>query len=269
MTPDNSNISSLFGDITPSSPLPPVQTNDVSGTTSGILAGKQEESTVSPITVPIPTPPPSVPVQTVEISGSTSQSVLSAMQESSIVVPVAPIIPVGAPVVQNMVADLLVSPISEVPSSTIVSSLESPLSQSGGSVLSQATPVLSEDEENDEKKMQRYMEEDIIYQSMLRVVDNERIRLRLAIRYTIVMFAVFLVAAWIVNNRVIMFGFSEFQWLARIRDGLFGLIAGLFSLTLWFGSEVWFRKLFFIIFFRILAIGFFAAVLSALYFPLW
>jgi len=113
------------------------------------------------------------------------------------------------------------------------------------------------------------MEQDVIYQSMMRIVDTDRIRLRLAIRYTIVMFAIFLVVVWVVNNRVIMFGFSEFQWLARIRDVLFGLLAGLFSLTLWFGSEVWFRKTFLIVFFRLLAMGFFAAVLSALYFPLW
>ena len=121
----------------------------------------------------------------------------------------------------------------------------------------------------DAEKLRRYMEQDVIYNSMLRVVDPEQIRLRLAIRYTIMMFAVFLVAAWVVNNRVIMFGFSEFQILARIRDALFGMIAGLFSVTLWFGSEAWFRRTFMIFSFRCIAVVFFAAVLSALYFPLW
>lgn len=53
---------------------------------------------------------------------------------------------------------------------------------------------------------------------MLKVIDADRIRLHLAIRYMILMFAIFLVIVWVVNNRIIMFGFSEFQWLARIRD---------------------------------------------------
>ena len=56
---------------------------------------------------------------------------------------------------------------------------------------------------------------------MLRIMDAEKIRLNLAIRYMILMFVIFLIIAWIVNNRIIMFGFSEFQWLARIRDVLF------------------------------------------------
>ncbi len=118
-------------------------------------------------------------------------------------------------------------------------------------------------------RLKHYLEEDVIYNSMLRIIDAERIRLRLAIRYMILMFAIFLVIVWIVNNRIIMFGFSEFQWLARIRDSLFGVIAGLFSLTIWFGSEVWFHKWLITWFFRILSLVFFAAVLSALYFPLW
>ena len=87
---------------------------------------------------------------------------------------------------------------------------------------------------------------------MLHVVDPEKIRLQLAIRYVILLFAIFLVVAWIVNNRVIMFGFSEFEWLARLRDGLFGVIAGLLALTMWFGSEVWFRRVFLIVFVRAL-----------------
>jgi hypothetical protein len=134
------------------------------------------------------------------------------------------------------------------------------------SALPKTKPAMNAD---DSEKLRRYMEEDVIYQSMLRVVDEEKIRFRLAIRYTIMMFAVFLVAAWVVNNRVIMFGFSEFQILARIRDALFGMIAGLFSLTIWFGSDVWFRSLYMIIIFRMIAVCFFAAILSALYFPLW
>lgn len=121
----------------------------------------------------------------------------------------------------------------------------------------------------EDARLKHYLEEDTIYRSMLKVIDADRIRLHLAIRYMILMFAIFLVIVWVVNNRIIMFGFSEFQWLARIRDWLFGVIAGLFSLTLWFGSEVWFHKWPIVWFFRILSLLFFVAVISALYFPLW
>lgn len=82
------------------------------------------------------------------------------------------------------------------------------------------------------------------------------------------MFAIFLVFAWIVSNRIIMFGFSEFAWLARIRDGLFAVMAGLFSLTIWFGSVVWMRQALLIALFRTLAVVFFVAVIIALYLPL-
>jgi hypothetical protein len=126
-------------------------------------------------------------------------------------------------------------------------------------------PPLSPDAE----KLRRYMEQDTIYQSMLRTVDAEKIRLKLALRYTLMMFAIFLVIAWIVSNRVIMFGFSEFQILARIRDALFGILAGLFSLTIWFGSDAWFRRPLTIAIFRFIAVCLFCFVLSALYLPLW
>lgn len=83
------------------------------------------------------------------------------------------------------------------------------------------------------------------------------------------MFAIFLVFAWIVSNRVIMFGFSEFMWLARIRDILFAVMAGLFSLTMWFGSVVWLRRRLFVALLRTVAIVFFLAVILALYLPLY
>lgn len=67
-------------------------------------------------------------------------------------------------------------------------------------------------------KLDLYMRADHVYQEMLRIENQEKIRLQLAIRYTLLMFAIFLVIVWVVNNRIIMFGFSEFQWLARIRD---------------------------------------------------
>lgn len=100
---------------------------------------------------------------------------------------------------------------------------------------------------------------------MIRVQDSEKIRLQLAIRYTLLMFAIFLVFAWIVSNRVIMLGFSEFVWLARIRDLLFAVMSGLFGLTLWFGSVTWTHQRTLISIIRTLAVLFFVAVVVALY----
>lgn len=76
-----------------------------------------------------------------------------------------------------------------------------------------------------DSKLDDYLQADSVYQAMIRIESQEKIRLQLAIRYTLLMFAIFLVLAWIVSNRVIMFGFSEFVWLARIRDGLFAVMA--------------------------------------------
>jgi hypothetical protein len=91
-------------------------------------------------------------------------------------------------------------------------------------------------------RLEGFIKDDPIYQEMLRTMDLQRIRLSLALRYALLMFGIFLVFAWIVNNRIIMFGFSEFVWLSRIRDALFGLMAGLFSSTIWYGSPVWFHS---------------------------
>ena len=243
MTPDNSNLSSLFGDIQPNPPTPPapvvpeVASNDLSGAISeGIFSTIQ--SSMPPVTsaptiassIPsITTTPPEIPVDT------------------------APLAPAASRVSEVMAASL---PSLEVPE-VVAHEPVAPM-----------TPSVPDNSEEG-RKLREYMEQDVIYQSMLRITDPEKIRLRLAMRYLIMMFAIFLVVAWVVNNRIIMFGFSEFQWLARIRDGLFGLLAGLFSVTIWFGSDVWFRSKFFVFFFRFLALGFFAAILSALYFPLW
>lgn len=106
-------------------------------------------------------------------------------------------------------------------------------------------------------RLESFIKDDPIYQEMLQTVDAHKVRLSLALRYALLMFGIFLVFAWIVNNRVIMFGFSEFVWLARIRDGLFGVMAGLFSATLWYGSPVWFHNMFFIMMIRIFACVFF------------
>jgi hypothetical protein len=106
-----------------------------------------------------------------------------------------------------------------------------------------------------------------VYQEMIHEENSEKIRLQLAIRYTLLMFAIFLVFAWIVSNRVIMFGFSEFVWLARIRDFLFAVMSGLFGLTLWFGSVAWTHNTTLISVIRTLAVVFFGAVVIALYTP--
>lgn len=86
-------------------------------------------------------------------------------------------------------------------------------------------PVVEKTLPSTDPKLAQYLQADTVYQDMIRVENIEHIRLQLAIRYTLLMFAIFLVFAWIVSNRVIMFGFSEFLWLARIRDGLFAVMA--------------------------------------------
>jgi len=94
--------------------------------------------------------------------------------------------------------------------------------------IGESTPS-SGDEKQENKdldpKLAQYLHADRVYQSMIHVEDHEKIRLRVAVRYMLLMFAIFLVFAWIVSNRVIMFGFSEFVWLARVRDMLFAIMA--------------------------------------------
>ncbi len=122
-------------------------------------------------------------------------------------------------------------------------------------------------EEIDNLRLTQYLQADKVYQEMIRVESQEKIRLQLAIRYTLLMFAIFLVFAWIVSNRIIMFGFSEFVWLARIRDLLFAVMAGLFGMTLWFGSVSWTQNRTLVTIIRTLAIAFSGLVIIALYIP--
>jgi hypothetical protein len=202
MTPDNSNISSLFGDIIPNAapPLPNVSANDVSGSTSG--------SVLSTITTPVVSVVPAAPV----------------VPESP-AVPVVPIVPAipESPVLPVVETPLVPPVISEqIPTTPVVSEKLPTLPPEAPAPVAPQPKTLRPEES---EKLRRYMEQDAIYKSMLKTVDVEKIRLRLAMRYSIMMFAIFLVAAWVVNNRVIMFGFSEFQILARIRDALFGVIA--------------------------------------------
>ncbi len=93
-----------------------------------------------------------------------------------------------------------------------------------------------------DERFSRLLKQDNVYHSMIRSEDIKNIQLQLSMRYMLLLLAIFVVIAWIVNNRVIMFGFSDFPLLARTRDGLFALLTGLFALTVWFGSAVWFQK---------------------------
>lgn len=131
-----------------------------------------------------------------------------------------------------------------------------------------SSPTKTEKKPTDDSKLAQYLQVDKVYQEMIHEESPEKIRLQLALRYTLLMFAIFLVFAWIVSNRVIMFGFSEFVWLARIRDFLFAVMSGLFGLTLWFGSVTWTHNATLISVIRTLAVVFFGAVFIALYIPL-
>jgi len=93
-----------------------------------------------------------------------------------------------------------------------------------------------------DERFARLLAEDSVYQSMIRSQDVKNIRLQLSMRYMLLMLAIFIVIAWVVNNRVIMFGFYDFPVLSRIRDALFGVLTGLFCLTVWFGSVAWLHQ---------------------------
>lgn len=263
MTPDNSNISPLFGDMPPvpsspvpekpiSSPAPDSSATGLSGAVSGgIFSAIQSE----------PSSPSPAPIQTAVVSEPVVVS-----EKVSVPEPVSVVAPASSPTIPESPIPAAVR-VSEVMATSAPQKIEVPVAPPESAVTSVSS--VPKNDHSDGEKLRRYMEQDVIYQSMLRITNAEQIRFRLALRYLLVMFAIFLVVAWIVNNRVIMFGFSEFQWLTRIRDALFGIIAGLFSLTLWFGSEAWFEKKFLIVLFRLVGVGLFLMVLSALYFPLW
>ncbi|MCB9807012.1 hypothetical protein H6768_03945 [Candidatus Peribacteria bacterium] len=166
------------------------------------------------------------------------------------------------------ITELDVSPVPALPESHQENSSPEQVEKSDASTGALSLPHDSHQEESD-PHLSQYLHADTIYQQMMKIESHEKIRLHLAIKYTLLMFAIFLVFAWIVSNRVIMFGFSEFVWLARIRDGLFALMAGLFALTLWFGSVTWTRHILLISVIRTIALVFFGAVIIALYIPFW
>lgn len=120
-----------------------------------------------------------------------------------------------------------------------------------------------------DEKFARLLKQDSTYHAMIRSEDLKNIQLQLSMRYMLLMLAIFIVIAWIVSNRVIMFGFSDFPLLARSRDALFALLTGLFSLTVWFGAAVWFRYRIVVILLRTLGCLLFLTVLVSIYLPFW
>lgn len=56
-----------------------------------------------------------------------------------------------------------------------------------------------------DERFARLLKHDNTYHSMLRSEDIKNIQLQLSMRYMLLMLAIFVVIAWVVNNRVIMF----------------------------------------------------------------
>jgi len=120
-----------------------------------------------------------------------------------------------------------------------------------------------------DNRFAQLLKEDTTYHSMLRSEDIRHIQFQLSMRYMLLMLAIFVVIAWVVNNRVIMFSFSDIPLLSRARDALFALLTGLFALTVWFGAAVWFGDRLSIVLLRIFAVGLFIVVLVSIYLPFW
>ncbi len=274
-----------------STPVPPTplpdKTDNVLGTLEA-LSGSQtlpENSAPEPVTeglfghMSLPEKPtnsilettaalPEIVLPSVETPASITQSAPVSISEVTLISEEAVLPEASIPAETIPVSDTVPTPLESapVPESVPVVPL-APSEQKESETVPEKTAELIKKETD--PKLDLYMRADRVYQEMLRIENQEKIRLQLAIRYTLLMFAIFLVFAWIVSNRVIMFGFSEFVWLARIRDALFAVMAGLFSLTIWFGSVSWMRQIFLIALLRTIALVFFIAVIVALYIPLW
>lgn len=178
-------------------------------------------SDVTPVVPPSPeTPLPdniSVLPELPEVAIAPSSAPISSEEIMPSIETVAPVLPedISPPEVETLPTETHTLPTSEV-IPVPVAPAESP------------EPKNTQDNVKDKKedpKLTQYLHADAVYQEMIRVDNQEKIRLQIAVRYTLLMFAIFLVFAWIVSNRVIMFGFSEFVWLARIRDALFAVMA--------------------------------------------
>lgn len=142
------------------------------------------------------------------------------------------------------------------------------VSQISGQILEQP-PIQDLETPSTDERFARLLAEDTVYHSMIRSQDVKNIRLQLSMRYMLLMLAIFVVIAWVVNNRVIMFWFYDFPILSRIRDALFGVLTGLFCLTIWFGSDAWLNHKISILILRGLALALFSVVLISIYLPFW
>jgi hypothetical protein len=93
-----------------------------------------------------------------------------------------------------------ITPVLQVPEKIEVP-LAPPVSETlaNPSVETSATPPTTDE------RFARLLAEDSVYQSMIRSQDVKNIRLQLSMRYMLLILAIFVVIAWVVNNRVIMF----------------------------------------------------------------
>jgi hypothetical protein len=147
------------------------------------------------------------------------------------------------------------SPIQITPDMTHVDAALNPVDAQG--TVSEPLP----------EKLEDVFSYDRVYASMQRTTDLHVIRTRLSMRYTLIVFLFFLTFLWITSNRVIMFGLSDFPLLARIRDALLVVMSGLFSLTLWYGADVWFMHILGRTIVRAFGVLFFVLVVTIFYFP--
>lgn len=221
-----------------------------------------------PETTPLPTLPETQTLPEVQMPPTVPPQVAPIIPESTVISPPIQAVSNVSPIEKKQ--DVVAPVVPIAPVVPLEKNIDAPVPAE--KVETPDTPPAEPQKvipKEEDPKLAQYLRADHVYQEMLRIESQEKIRLHLAIRYTLLMFAIFLVFAWIVSNRVIMFGFSEFVWLARIRDALFAVMAGLFSLTIWFGSVTWMRQILLIALLRTLALVFFAAVIIALYIPLW
>lgn len=290
--PQDNQLSPLFGHMQDTSPADATPTpQEVSGKTSTILEGLSAAPSTpepAPSESPFGTPVATVPTTPIPDASASVAEIIPTTPVSeplfttpTSVAETTPATPTPLPEVEAPTLPEISPPPAEIETPTSVDTVvpaedldrDIPLR-----IITPTAPAETLEEKNissteaekkptDDSKLAQYLQADQVYHAMIREENPEKIRLQLALRYTLLMFAIFLVFAWIVSNRVIMFGFSEFVWLARIRDFLFAVMSGLFGLTLWFGSVTWTHNTTLISVIRTLAVVFFGAVVVALYIP--
>lgn len=134
------------------------------------------------------------------------------------------------------------------------------------SIKSQIDPSIIEEEWLSwDEKFHRLLKLDTTYHSMIRSEDIKNIELQLSMRYMLLVFVIFVIVTWSMQNRVI----ADFSLFLRLRDALFGLLTWLFSLTIWFGSSVWFHNKIIILIMKMFAISVCVFILFSVYLPFW